>query len=1104
MKNVENFEPAIIEFKKEDASKLADLFNSFDREGLWPGGFTGGVPFTAERVLDSFPVFVKHIAILISTHKSKFTGICTLHPHYEDPEAAYIGLLGVHPDYLGKGHGKALILKALQIASQNNLRRVDLDTWAGNLRAVPLYKKCGMFWIPETSVRMQDYIPGIKNFPLAKQFLTKHDWYSTQKRKLELIPDQIKLEEMDVFPYEFSKDGDNLKVWIDRYGRSIIGIERTMNNETLSIVARLKDHKVIAGVEENLIIDIKNNTQNNIQGSVFLSGFEGLNFTKQPQQSFTVNRGASLELSSRFVVSPEIEVPEAERKQKTIKANLIINGELVPLEVGLHILPPLEFRTQPESIVTSPGMKGTIQFNIYNNSKDAFIGNICLVDEQERLSLKKHVVPIEIPPKSYAGFKADLEIPRDQPTSVIPFKLFAKGKIKDSEIETKIKAIHIKCLTPGGTIAYLGETRRGRSIIIENQDIMASVCLRGALFEIIHKGFPLGPQMIWTRGGFGVGPPFGFIRPVDHDYELVEKPEGLQLVLSRMHQDKPGVKIVRTLTFYFGVSLIKDEIKVINTHPEVTYKLNARISGRALIGNVYPKLILPLETGILEHETIGFPVSESDLPTDPTKYSESWACFEDPTQDYCFGQIWSRDKLFKIRAGDGSYFLPEYELGEIKPGESVSTSAFYYVIEKGNWKTVRSRYESLIGKTFSSKEEPQIRAKLLFDVKVADTVLFDSRELKTQLVVVNARNKPAIGNLRIIPPEGWKIQPKEIEIQNVTANTPFTTDVTITPPPDAELGMFSGILSFSAPNQEANFPLDLCLLSKRTRASTEVTTEKEQNKNIFKISNGLLQFKASADFAGCLYFLEKDSAMNQLGTSFPRIQAKVFLENYSGGIRSLYLDDEFNFQKSKTHEESFKAECIEEGLWKGVKFTYETKKQEELKGILGSVAFLTLPFSNIIKVRRRFENPTSASFKFNNCLWVSPNVGGVFQENDVIFPRGEKIFHFKRAEGFAASTVDQEKGWAVVVNRNKKQSLGLIAGNTDRSMILSLDIGKAMLELFVISRVLLLPKETCEFEDFVLLGDEKYEALDKMATVLRTQLPTFELALKTPTCNTTS
>jgi len=1084
MKNTEGLQPKIIEFNREDAAKLAELFNSFDREGLWPGGFTGGVLYTAERVLDSFPVAVKHISVLISTHEGMFTGICSLHPHREDPEAAYIGVLGVHPDYLRKGHGKALILRALEIAVQNNLRRVDIDTWAGNLRAVPLYKKCGMFWIPDTSVRMQDYISGIKNFPLAKQFLTKYDWYSTQKRKLELVPDQIKVGEMDVFLYEFSKDGDDLKVWIDRYGRSIMGIERDMGGERLSIVARLKDHNVIAGVEEDFIIRLENNTRNNIEGSVFLSGFEGLNITRQPEQSFTVKPGASLELSSGFVVSPEIEVPEIERKQKTIKANLIVNSELIPLEVGMRILTPLEFKTQPESIVTSPGTEGAIQFNIYNNSKDTFVGKICLIDEQNTLSLKKYAVLVEIPPKSHAGFEAEVEIPRDQPTSVIPLKAFAKGKINNSEIATKIKTVHIKCLKPGGTISYLDETKRGRAIIVENQEVMALVHLRGAQLEITLKDSPVGPQKILTRGGFGVGPPFGFIRPVDYDHELVERPEGLQLILSRMHQDKPGAKMVRMLTFYFGTSLIKDEIRVINTNPEVTYKLNARIFGRAS-GNLYPRVVVPLDAGIVEHETIAFPISEADLPTDPNKYVESLVCFEDPIQNYYFGQIWSQDKLFKIRAEERACFRPEYELGEIKPGESGSTSAFYYVIGRGNWKTVRRRYKSLIGKMFSPREEAPVRAKQLFDVRVTAPVLFDSHHLKTQLVVVNTREKPATGKLTIIPPEGWKIHPKEIEIQNVTAHTPLTTNITITPPPDACLGTFSGTSSFSAPNQEVRFPLDLCLLSKRTKASTEVITQDEQNRNIFKISNGLLQFKASADFAGCLYFLGRDTALNQLGTSFPNIQTKVFLENYSGGIRSLYLDEEFNFQKSKTHEEAFKAEPIEEGRWKGVRFTYDAEKQEEVKGIRGSVGFLTLPLSNIIKIKRRFENPTSASFRFNNCLWISPNVGGTFQDNDVIFPRGDKIFHFKRAEGFAVSDVEPEQGWAVVLNRNKKQSLGVIAGNTDRSTILSLDIGKTLLELFIISRVLLLPKETSELEDYILLSNEEYESIDKTANMLR-------------------
>jgi len=1082
MSKKEKYASTIVEFRKEDAAKLAELFNSFDREGLWPGGFTGGVPYTAERILDSFPVGVKNICVLVSTHNGKFTGICTLHPHYEDAEAAYIGLLGVHPDYLGKGHGKALILKSLQIATENNLRRVDLDTWAGNLRAVPLYKKCGMFWVPETSVRMQDYVPGIMNFPVAKDFFKRHDWYSSQIRKLNLVPDEFKLEEMEVFPYEFSKDEDHIRVWVDKYGRGILGIERALDGEHLRIVAKLKDHKVILGVEQELTIEIRNETKGNMQGSVFLSGFEGLTFTAHPQQSFNIEKGASIILNAKFTVNPETEVPEVSRKQKAIKANLIINGELVPLNIGMRILPLLEFKTYPESIVVMPGTTEKIQFNIFNNSKEHFTGKVFIVDELEKLSLKKTAIPIEIPPKSHSGFKIGIKISDDQPTSLIPVKLFVKGKVKEADVETKTETTYVKCLVPGGIVASVEETKQGRSVFVENENLIACVRLRGGLLEITYKDALYGPQKVWRRGRVGVGPPFGFVKPIDYDYEVLKKPEGLELVLSGLHPDKPGVKMMRILNFYAGTSLIKERIRIVNTNPDVTYKLKVRIFGRGFLENIHYKMIVPLEK-IMEHEMIGFPVSESDLPTDPKDYKESWICFQNQAQNFSFGQIWSNEKLFKIRIGQESCVEPEYELGEIKPGQSAFTSELYYVMERGSWQAIRRKWSFLVEKKLCL-EENIIKATPLFNAKLAETLLYGNTELKTQLEVVNVRNKGATGKIVLVPPVGWKVHPSEIEIKNVTVKNPFAVDVSIVPPPQAKLGIYSGTIKFSADNQETQFPMDLCILSNIAKPPVTVISDEEENKTVFKVSNGLLQFKTRAEFAGCLYFLGENE-VNQLGTSFPSIGTKVFLENYSGGIRALCLGEGFDFEKSKTHKELYKAERVEEGHWKGVKFSFESRQQEEIKGTAESVSYLTLPFSNIVKIRRKFENPTLASFNFSSCLWISPNVGGNFEKNDVIFPEDDKIFHFKRAEGWAISGVQPERGWVLVKNAEKKLGLSIIAGNTAKSTVVSLDLGRTMLELFIMSRIQLQPGESCELEDYVVLSSGEHESMDKLAEALR-------------------
>jgi ribosomal protein S18 acetylase RimI-like enzyme len=1074
--------PEIVAFQNADAGKLAELFNSFDQGDLWPGSFTGGVPYTAERVLSTFPAGVKNITILISTHRGRFTGICSLHPHGEDAEAAYIGVFGVHPDYLGKGHGKAMILRALQIAADHGLRRVDLNTWAGNMRAVPLYKKSGMFWVPETSVSMQDFVPGILNFPLAREFFKKHDWYSSQVRKLDLVPDEFKIDEMEVFPYEFAEGEDRLRMWVDKHGRSIVGVERTLDGKHVKIMCRLKDHKIIAGLEHELLIEIRNDTGSSMHGSVFLSGFEGFDITAHPPESFKVENGASLELSAKFTVSPQTEVPEAPRKQRTVKASLVINGELIPFEIGMRILPLLEFKTFPETLTVSPGSIGEIRVNVFNNSKERFKGSVFVVDENNSLSLGRTVIPLDVAPKSHSGFGIRMRVPDDQPTSVIPLELRGRGRVKGAVVETKVEQVYVKCLRPGGIIASAERREQGRVVIVENEDLVAQAQLKEGLLTLAFKNTLYGRQDVWLRGGFGIGPPFGFVKPIDYSYEIVRKPEGLELILSGLHPDKHGIKMMRVLTFFAGSSLVKEQVKVVNMNPEAAYDVNVRIGGGGSMRNIF-KMFVPLKE-VLEHEMIGFPVTEADLPTDPKEYKESWVCYQSEAQGFCFGQIWSTEKLSKVRIGEQSLLNPEYALGQVRPGQTACTSDFYYVFERGSWQGIRRRWQALVEKKMRF-EDQLAESKPLFNVELADAVLYDRAELKTQLKVVNSRNKEANGEVVLTLPKGWKIVPSRIEVKKVTMNNPFVADVSLVPPAQAGLGVHSGSVSFFGDKEVVRFPLDVCLLSRDAKRSVSVSQGREEGKGVFKVSNGLLRFKASAEFAGCLYFLSRDDKVNQLCSNFPRVGTKVFLENYTGGIRAFYLGEGFDFAKSKSHEEFYEAESAEDGLWKGIRFSFESKQQEQIKGVLGSVSYLTLPLSNVIKIKRKFENPTTASFRFDSCLWISPNIGGDFDKNEIIFPRSGKIHQFRRAGEPAVAGVQTEKGWALIANAGQKTGLGIIAGNTSKSMVASLDIGKTMLELLVMSKVQLQPKQTCELEDYIVLSNEDYESVDKLSSVLR-------------------
>jgi len=584
------------------------------------------------------------------------------------------------------------------------------------------------------------------------------------------------------------------------------------------------------------------------------------------------------------------------------------------------------------------------------------------------------------------------------------------------------------------------------------------------------------------REGFGVGPPFGFTRLVDFEYEVLRKPEALELVLSGQHPDKPGVKMMRSLTFYSGTSLIKEQIKVVNRNPTVAYDIGVRISGWGEERNMFA-MVVPLK-GIVEGDMISFPSSEADLPNDPNDYKESWVCFQSKAHGFCYGEIWSREKLAKVRFTEQFLFAPEYSLGRVDPGRTACTSDLYHFIGSGDWQVIRRKWQSLIER----KTQPEERTpdpEPLFDIRLRESALYGTTGMKTRLEVVNSRNKEETGKILLVPPAGWRIVPSELNVTAVTASKPFMNDVSLFPPAEPELGVHSGSIEFHTDKRVFRFPLDVALLSRAPGRGVSTLLKTEEGKAVVRVSNGLLEFRASAEFAGCLYFLSRQDKVNQLCSYFPRMGTRLFLQNYSGGIRALYTGEDLDFERSKSHLESFRTEFIKGKRWSGIRFSYRSEKQEGLEDVLGAVSYLTLPSSNIVRIRREFSNPTQARFEFKNTLWVSPNVGGDLQKNELIFPRDDRIFRFKRAGDVVVSGVQPERGWAFVANEEKKTGLGVIVGNPRDSLLHSIDVGKSVLELLIESRIQLRPTGTATLDDYVVLCNDDYEPMDRLSNVLR-------------------
>jgi ribosomal protein S18 acetylase RimI-like enzyme len=189
----------------------------------WPPGFNCESK-TAEYVAD------KHrdgdyIHTTLAMDGDRVVGYIRTRQYGGEPDAAYVAFVNVVTDMHGRGIGKRLLLDTIERVSEAGYDRIDLDTWPGNLKAVPLYKKTGFLWVPDRDVHMENYLPLLLRRPEVKRLLGDGYWYDHLCHDgLETKPD---LHETGsgrrVFTYRFERDNEALEAEVDLAGRCLSG-----------------------------------------------------------------------------------------------------------------------------------------------------------------------------------------------------------------------------------------------------------------------------------------------------------------------------------------------------------------------------------------------------------------------------------------------------------------------------------------------------------------------------------------------------------------------------------------------------------------------------------------------------------------------------------------------------------------------------------------------------------------------------------------------------------------------------------------------------------------------------------------------------------------
>jgi ribosomal protein S18 acetylase RimI-like enzyme len=355
---------SIVEYEDSHAESLAQLWNASGDN--W-GGYTSLE--TAETIrtkqASSVDLFVY---LAVDNASSQVLGYCSFRRYELDIDTNYIPLLNVHPEFHGLGLGKALILKCLEKAIESANGRLDLFTWAGNTKAVPLYKKCGFVWeAMDESVHLMNFIPVFLNSDYLKGYFSNFDWYEDNCRNLDIEPDELEKDGMKILEYCWKKDTDYLRIQVEKRGRGIVSVE----SNSIAIDISLEKQKLVGGREYELTISmsIPDSTEKNAH----LISYKGLNNSK-----IRCENNGSFELSAKKVLKIPFYLEAVKREMNNpyqcsdkIEVELTIDGKKLLLSHGIIIQQPAAIDFLYTDTMLRRGDSSRLFVNLRNNLQNA-------------------------------------------------------------------------------------------------------------------------------------------------------------------------------------------------------------------------------------------------------------------------------------------------------------------------------------------------------------------------------------------------------------------------------------------------------------------------------------------------------------------------------------------------------------------------------------------------------------------------------------------------------------------------------------------------------------------------------------------------------------
>ncbi|MCA1055695.1 GNAT family N-acetyltransferase [Rossellomorea aquimaris] len=838
-------------------------------------------------------------------------GYCGLSRYSEDQGALYIPLLNVHPDYHGLKIGKQLVLKALDRTIELKWPRLDLFTWPGNTKAVPLYKKCGFFWEDrDDTTHLMNFIPSVLQIDCLKPFFDKHDWYRTSQRVIEVKPDGNKDGDHTYYEYRWEAGDEYVRVQFERTGRGI----RLIETQDLLVEMKLPEFKLLEREEHAVSYRIVNKTMEPAHVSI-----KGLS-TENVKHTFTAETTVSKEWIGEYhaVLTLPTREPSPWKTHPVVTADVEVDGKLFPLKMGVYPKQAGKLHLRTAKKDWRPNQKALLYLDIESQLEDDATWTIKL-PPSDVVKWGQTEVKAELAGKSRFSVPVKAELLKNGFYSEDVLISVKKKNGVCFEFESKLSLAF-----PGLGARFGGENEASWKAY--NGPYFVEIEKRNHIVKIGSVHSKQDPMTLFPPQ---LGKPFSeeFSKKEASFVEYIETPEAF-VVKTTLESDSFESVILNTYLKIYGSGIVEIKHEIVNKSHEMKEQLY-------LIQPLpiqLKQMAIPQKEGVVVGDEAIVPFM--DYIRDK-EISERWL-FTSAANGETRGLAWPEHALGRKNSW---HFAIEYKtdcvpsegeicLGPIQIGLNASPT----------WKEWRA---FVLGDDASPMDECP-----LYSFEASEGGLTSQASEKVHYSFRSMLTPHLEGKLTVEGEDGSVEQ----EVTKKDELTEVHVDVVHNTPGVQRLHG-----KFRSRGQLASYETVALVTGDK---EIEIT---EHDGN-WTVDNGVLSFKASAGYYPGFYSLiYKDKEF--LHHQYPEPGPKAWWNPWGGGIRYTFMSvSPYSMLKEPTSVEGVTKQDEHGNSWRGLMVTTVFKEHETMKGITLRQYALTLPEVPVMLFYCEIEQDSGRAF----------------------------------------------------------------------------------------------------------------------------------------------